>query len=567
MKKSIILLLILVMTLELYSTNKEAERYYNISKEHFDQIKDPSSWMKHAKSHEINLKLCLELDPDKTKYRLLAAKSMLSFPSAMGSEQDGERLLYTLEEKEPNNVDILITLSNYLLDKNRTNEAKTKLESILLIEGDHIEANDLYNEILLAEKELTIRDFLLVDDIKTSNKRIINKVSSFIGKTYNNRVKVQIKERLTQISPIEDVDFELKEVDGKYVDIVLIPDEDNMKGLVYIADSTIALDYDKDIVPDGIPAVMYMDENLFGLGINLEFLTAVVFNKLDLKIPGLIDDRFIDLKLSIETMLMPTSNDYYYNGKQLDKTEEHTYVKGSLSLGKSFDFGLQTFINYGTEYNIYKDVKDAIEPSGYFTNTLDLSIEFTTAEDIFSPLQVKNGYNISINPIMIYKPNFKPWGKKRDLNKHNSNPAYGLTASLGYYKSFRDRHNISVDLNLMYLSNNYESTKYRLGQKAITDEYSLVGYIPKEIGTDFGLLSNVKYSLSIVPDRFLLFGKYDLLCDIDNDKLFNGIAAGFALKLPWDIHMSSEFGIGLDAKRDSGFGYSGSITLSKVVLF
>lgn len=567
MRKNILLTLLVVITMHMHSNNLPAEKHFDLSEKYFNLIKDPSSWMRYAGDHEKNLILCLELDSNNPKYNLLAAKSMIRFPSSIGSEEDGVKLLYSLLESEPENVDVLITLSKYLLDNNMINEAKIKLEDLLFIDNEHIEAKKLYDSILLAEKELIIREFILENNIKTSQKRVLKKVSSFIGQTFTNKRIIQIKEKLTEISSISDVELELRQVGDKYIDIVLTPDEENMKGLVYIAGSTFSLDYDGDIVADGIPAVMYMDENLFGLGINLELLTAVVFNKIDLVIPGLIDDRYLDLKLSIESMLLPTSNDYYEDGQQPCKTEEHSYLLGSLSLGRSFPFGLDTFINYEAEYDMYKDVKESIDPSSDITHSFSLSVNFTTAEDVFSPLHVKEGFSFSLNPILIYKPNYKPWGKVGELHNHNDKPAYGLTTSLGYYKNLKENHNLSVDLNLMFLENNYESTKYRLGQKTITDDYSLTGYIPSEIATDFGFLSNIKYSRSIVPGRFLIYKKYDFLYDIDGNDFYNGVAVGFGLKLPWDIHMNSEFGFGLNATRDSDFGYSGSLTLSKVVLF
>jgi hypothetical protein len=56
------------------------------------------------------------------------------------------------------------------------------------------------------------------------------------------------------------------------------------------------------------------------------------------------------------------------------------------------------------------------------------------------------------------------------------------------------------------------------------------------------------------PKKLNLYWKYDVLYDIDKEVFHNGMTIGFAAKLPWDIGLPAEVGIGLDAKRKTGPG-------------
>lgn len=551
--------------LENGSDSESAELLYILAESSIELIRDASSYMKYSGVYEEAITKCLSLDPNNPNYQLTSAKGMMRIPTSMGSEEDGEALLYKLEEENPKNLNVLLLAANHRLSNDEVDEAVKGYELIVSLNSKHKVALKKLAEIELSKQNLEIRDITVVNEIKTSKKRVLRKVSHFKGQKFNIKTKSAIDVEVSKISSINSAEVKGVQIDEKYVDLELTIDENNTRALMYILSSGFGFDYERDLVPSGMGAFGYMDSNFLGTGSSILFLTAGVFNKLDITTPGLINDGVVDMKITLETLFYsPGKSDYYQDGKII-YSEKNTYNKAQIGFGKETDIGASAFVHYSSDWTIMEDIKDHSSPNMIHTNTVFAEIGLDTTDQAMSSLENVNGIKFLFTPSWIYKDNYEAWGKDGMLFEHDDKPAYKFETHLGYYTDTLKNQNLSAEVKWLSTINPYQSTKFFIGHpESSMDSYSLSGYLPGEVIIEDGLTGNLKYTFNIVPQRFNLFGKYDVLYDLNEEEFYNGTALGFAVKLPFDIELTSDFGIGFDVEREDEPAFNATIALSKL---
>lgn len=541
---------------------------YLLANSYLNLIIDAKSYMSYSSKYEDKISKCIGFDPDNVLYNICSAQGMMWFPSSRGDFEDGLNILVTLETKNPNNSDVLLAISQYRLGENRVDDAERGFKRILEINGKNQEAIDVLDSINLSRKELEIRNISIITKTKTSEERLLKKVSGFIGKTLTLSVKSDIAKEITQVSSIGGGIVKGYQINDQYVDIEISVAEDNTRAIIILEKGAVGLDYSNDILPDGLPPVfVYIDNNILGSGSSLKVYSALIFNKFDFTMPGIIDDRFLDLKLSITSMALPVEFADYENGERTESTKKSSFHSAKIGLGRFFPIGLRVYTYYQSQWNFYEDLSGMITPGHFQTHTVTGEFVLDIAGEVLTPFDTLNGFRFMFLPQWTYKTAYEAWGDPTNLYKHDNSPSLVFRTKAGYYNNLTEKHNISLEGTWLINSNPYETDRFRLGHSttAMTEEF-ISGYLPGELVFDNGIFTNIKYTLMANPNKFNLYAKYDVLFDIDSSKLFNGIALGTTIKLAWDIDITGELGLGLNVNRESGPGFQLSIGIQKIII-
>lgn len=548
------------------SEKEKAELSFILAESCFNLIVDAPSYFEYGEIYEKSIVRCLELEPENPDYKVSSALSMMRLPTPRGSADDGKALLSQLEKDYPGNVSVLMAVSDNYFRNGDIEKAEAGYKAVLKTISNHKIAIAKLYDIDLGRKELEIRNIYVSNNIKTSESRVLKKVSSFIGTKFNFNTKREIYSRLTEIPSISGVEVKGIQIDDRIVDLEIEVGENNMRALMFICGVTLGFDYDGDLDVSGIPAVAYIDNNFMGTANKLMVMTAGIFNKIDLTCPGIINDGFVDFKLSLTSMALAMEDDVHIYGKKAYKTKQ-TYHGFQVGLGRELPIGLSAFGYYESMWTLNNGIDGHTFPDYQQTHTVSGEFIFSTAGEQFSAFQQMNGITVGFYPEWIYKSEYKEWGKDGLLFEHNDSPAYKFKTHLGYYTDTLSNQNIEIDAKWLASENPYHSTLFKIGTaNGPMDTETLSGYIPGEVVFENGILTNIKYNLTLIDNKLKLYGKYDLLYNIDEKEFLNGCAIGAAIKLPFDIDMVTEAGFGLDAERESGIGYEFSVLFTKMLV-
>lgn len=547
-------------------TDKERSNInYILSEVYIDLIVDAKSWMDYNSKYEKSITECLNYDRENLLYNLNSARSMQRFPTPRGSFEDGEKLLKALSDENPNSFNILFVIADRNYNEGNIDLAEKDFLRVVEINPKHKTALERLNDIELIRKNLTIRNITIKNDVKTSEKKIFKKLSSYIGKKLDFQLKQDMNQEVSKISAIGGATIKGIQIDDGNVDLELTVNEDNTRALAFMAGGPLGLDYSNNVTPNLMGAGIYLDNNFLGSGLKFQLISAAVFNKLEIKKPGLINDGIIDLKFVGESMLLPTDNYNYTDGKKSKKLGRGTSHYAQLGLGKELPIGLITYINYKAKWEPQEDVSGVIEADESTIHEINGELMLQLAGQAMSSLQTLEGFNFTFLPKMVYRPDYKPWGRKDALFEHDDNPGWSFFTQVAYYTNITERQNLAIDLTHLGSINPYESDRFKLGHAGTPlDPIGVSGYIPGEIITDNAIVARIKYTFIQTPNKLNLFGKYDMLYDTDHNDLYKGCAVGINTKLPWDIEFSTEVGIGLDANRDNLPGLQLSILFMKM---
>lgn len=545
-----------------------SELSYILADSYLNLITDTKSWLAYAGKYEDSIARCIEFDPENILYNINSAKGLMWLPSSRGSYKDGAEILLKLERENPSHIDVLMAVSDYRFDKGQISEAEAGYRLVLELNKNHKDAIDRLNTINLSQKGLEIRDIVIVNNTHTSKKRLLNKISFFMGDSYSILTKRNIIKKISEISSVNTANVRGFQVDNKYVDLEVTVKEDNTKGILILEKGAIGLDHDNGLFPDGLPpVVVYFNKNFFGTGNSITFYTAGVYNKIDLTIPGIINDSILDLKIALTSMALPLADINYSEGMQIDSTKKNSYHSISAGLGRSFGNGFSSFVHYRPQLDVNESLGDNITPKDLVTHTITGEFIYDIAGTAVTKFQTLNGLRFSFVPEWIYKPDYKAWGRSDNPFEHDDSPALIYKTKAFVYKNLSYRDNLMLCGSWLANNNPYESTRFRLGHgtTALASEY-ISGYLPGELVFDNGLLFNINYTHSTIPDKFHLFVKYDLLFNISGREYYNGCALGSVIQLPADIVLEAELGIGVDAVRESGPGFIFSVGLEKFMI-
>lgn len=549
------------------SGNKERDLELILSELYLYSIVDAKTWMDYGSKYEKVILSLEESRGDSIRVKINASKSMMWFPNPRGSNEKGEELFNNLLKDYPGNPLVLVSHGEIKIGEEEFDEAESLFIKALEISPENKRAIRNLEEIKLARKNLPIRDIYIKNSVKTSSKRVLQKVESYKGESFNFSTKSDIGKEISKISSIGGVTIKGIESDAAGVDLELTIAEDNTRVLAVLAGGPVSLDRDKNPQPGIMGAFLYMDNNLFGSGIKLQYITAGVYNKLTLNKPGLINDGIVDLKFSGESMLYPGEVAYVENGEIGETLHKKTFHNLEVGLGRELPIGVSAFANYKIFWDLHEKSKDYIAPTNSYGHEVRGDFALNMAGTAMSGLQTLDGFNLSFTPKIIYKDDYKDWGDSDDLFTHDNNPSWQFTTKASYFKNIGERHNIATDISWFASINPYQSNRFLLGPAGNPMEPTgISGYLPGEFIVDNALLGNLKYTFILKPDRVNIFAKYDLLFDIDKENFYNGASLGVNSKLPWDIELMGEVGVGFDADRDDMPGIHLGLTVMKMYL-
>lgn len=541
-----------------------AEYNYILAEIYFNLIVDAKSWMDFADLYETSVENILRYDNQNIRYQLTSAKGMLKLPTPRGNAELGEENLSDLLVNNPDNTLVVYSDANRNFQNGNIETAEEGFKKVITLNPNHKLAISRLNSIELNKKNLTIRNIKINNDLKTSQKRINKKLHKYIGEKLNFNIQNEMTKEISKISSIGGVTINGIQINDENVDLELNINENNFRAIGLLVGAPIGIDYSNEVVPNGMAAFLYIDSNLLGTGIRLNMTTAAIFNKIDIMVPGLINDGIIDLKLSLESMFINADKKIIENGKQV-KVGKSSFHNIKFGLGREFDFGVSAFINYKAKFEPQEKLDSVIEKDDSIFHEFNGEFILNLAGNTMSGLQTLEGVNFSFIPQLIYKPNYKEWGKKGELFKHDNNYSLQFATQLGFYTNIGKSNNIGIKLTHLASINPYQSERFRIGHGGTPfDKYILSGFLPSEIVTDNALLSNFKYTFIQRPNKLNLYGKYDLLYDSDRSELYHGSAIGLNAVIPWDIDMTAEFGVGINADREELPGLVISVTFMKL---
>lgn len=540
-----------------------AKSYYRLSILYRELIKDAPSWIKYNDLKNNYLNLCFSIDPHYKDARILETRNLLFFHG--GDQSEGFKKLETLNNEYPEDADILITYGDFFLEQEEPVKAKDYYSRVLNLIPNHFRANKNYKDLSLIEGKMPINSIIVKNSIKTKLGRTVEQLQKKEGEIYSMEVKREIERIYDSLPSITGVQIESVENSSGSIDLSLDLSEDNTKIFGVLANVSLAGEYDETLSPGGLGALLYMDNNIFGTGNSLTVIFAGIYLGLDFEI---FERPSFPLALSFHAdgLFLPQEFNFIENGQETDwevKTPEYNL---SLGLKKETSFGLTISSEHNLRINNFKGgISRFTKPENNLTYRVDFEFVFSTISLGFpSSFSPPTGFSISTIPAIIYKPDYKSWGLNTDLYSHNDLPGAMFESSVKFYKNPSKRTYLGGSLTHCAGVNLYESEKWEIGQTNIMSSgLRLSGYYSNEFRSDNAIMANLDGHFQIITNKILIFAKHDMFYDIEKNRINQGSALGLAFKLPYEIELNLEAGLGWNAERENGPGWNIQMTLAR----
>lgn len=552
------------------SGEKSARCFYRLAVLYNGLISDAPSWMKYNSSKEKYLNLCIAIDPNYKDAQIFQVRNLLFYPSnAGGDETTGLAKLEALNREFPEDSDVLLIYADYYLENEENDKAKEYYSRVLEQTPNHFQTLKNYNELVLIGKSLPIGTISVKNQLRTRLGKRMDSVKKWEGRIYDQESKKQIQEIFNSLPSITGIQIETMEMENGTVDLSLKVSENNMKVYGILGGVGVSGAYDNTPEIEGFPVLLYMDQNIFGTGNYLTLMFAGVFLSIDLTIP---ERSGLPFSLSFHTdgLFLPVDYNFIEDGKSTEWDVKTPAYNASLELIKETPIGLAFSSLHNLCINNYEGGSSGFtKPENNITYTGDVTLEFSTIESGFpSAFAPPAGFAISVTPTLVFKPDYKAWGPNTDLFTHNDSPGGMFETSVKYYSSPAKRTYLGGSLTHYGSVNIYESEKWAIGQtNMMSSDRRLSGYLSEEYMTDNAVVANLDAHYQILPDKILIFAKHDMYYDIDENKFRQGSALGAALNLPYEIELNIEAGIGWNAERESGPGWSVQLALSRYFIY
>jgi len=554
------------------SNEDAADACFTIAQLYDRLIRDAASWMQYNADKGKFLKICAQYNPDHLGAKILSATSLLNLPeNAGGNPAKGKELLDKLYAEHPENLTILIALSNDRQNQKDLEKAEEILKKIVLLYPEYTYAQKTIDEFALMKKEPVIHGIEIQGNPKTSKERILGKVSRFIGEKYSFNVKNKIFSRMCEISSIGGGSIKASMNDDGTVDLIITVNENNMRMMAAIGSGSVSLNFDKKPSFSGFPALMYMDQNFFGTANALTVIFAGPYINLDYSDSGLINDKYIDMKIHWESMFLENATALVENGKSRnDLAIQGTQHMGSIGFGKAFPFGLSAFVGVKADFRNWKMTKDNY--SADFTTPASITyipgvnLSFSTVGGSNgSKMDLLSGFALQFTGESLYQPAYIAWGKKDALYEHDGKSEFRFSAVAEYDLKFLDCHNLRFKADYRTGINMYELGKWSTGRGTLMSSDACVdGFYAGEFRYTTGVIGNVTYQINLIPSKFSTYTRYSAFLNLDDKKIWQGTAFGGVAKLPYDIEIAGQVGIGLNAQREKGPGFEFDLMLMKM---
>ena len=323
-----------------------ADAAYTLSLMYNRLIRDAASWMKYNAEKEKYIRVCLEKNPAHVGAQLVSALSLMNLPKSAGGDPDkGRSELDALRTEHPDHLGILTETGALLLQENKYDAAEKVYSRIFALYPDYPPARKILEELSVMKMALPIQDIRITGMLKTSKARILRKVASAIGTKYSMQTKMDIESRIMEIKSITGCQIEAVPNVADTVSLNISISENNMYMLGALGSLSLSRDYEGDLNPGGFPAMIYMDQNIFGTADSLNIIFAGVYVNLDYFKAGVIDDKYPDIKFHWDSMFLDSPSVPIEDGKPLkDLAVKSPKHQVSISIGKDFPVGLSAFV-------------------------------------------------------------------------------------------------------------------------------------------------------------------------------------------------------------------------------
>lgn len=363
--------------------------------------------------------------------------------------------------------------------------------------------------------------------------------------------------------------YQLLENENGTVDLSVNVSEYNTKVYSILAGIGICNVYDNTPETDYFPALLYTDLNLLGTGNNLTVIFSGGYLGIDFTIPERSGQPF-SLSFHTDSIFLPVDYNYIVDGAYTEWDLKTPEYNASVKLKKETPFGLTFYTLHNLQIHNYKGGTSwFIKPENNITYTGAVQFGFSTIETTGFPstFTPPAGFEISIIPTLVFKPDYQSWGPDTDLFTHNNLPGGMLKTSVKFSKAPTKTTYLGCALTHYSGANFYESEKWAIGQtNMMSSDLRLSGYLPEEYRSKNAIMANLDAHYQIISSKILVFGKHDIYYDIDKNLFRQGSSLGLALTLPYEIEMNIEAGIGWNAEREDGSGWSVQIALSRFFL-
>lgn len=551
----------------------DADIYYIMARMYDQLIIDAKTGMQYDSLKQESIKKCLNLDSNHLLANLLLANKLLYTPIAYGGDPvKGYTLLQNLDRQYPENSDIQLEIARYYRSKNDNQQAIALFQKILTVFPDHLIAKNGLFELQIEQKNCIIKT-IIIDGAPKTSKSILNAtLTPFYGQKYSADLKKNLLDRFKSISSITNLQITIEPINEQEIVLHLSIQENNLQLLSILGGTSLSYNYDRKIQFFNGEAfsypffsATYIDKNFMGLSDHCLF---------EISGPHLHTEYFhqdnLDYLFYGETLFIPESKLFYDNGHLIDGlTIQSPYTIADIGIGKKFPFQLSIFwhnrlIWYNwRRHDTYSD-PNLIVPQFNLTYSTRLHIEMNTLL-FLDRTWLLDGYKIDFSPEIIYENSHSSWGIPNQLIEHNSNPGIKCSMKAGLYKKIFTNHQIRIESSFFTGSNVYKTELWKTGKPVISDPFDrgLNGFYRNEFQFNTGFLGSLYYSMPFISSLSRAYVEYDLFYLSDDDRLFHGAAVGFLARLPQDIELTTQLGVGLNAKRSDGYGLEFDICFTK----
>lgn len=321
--------------------------------------------------------------------------------------------------------------------------------------------------------------------------------------------------------------------------------------------------YDGDLYGSGVPALLYIDQDLLGGGHVLQVLFAGIYASVDVtrvRRPGFP----VHIALHIDGLLVGMDQTFYRDGEAMEWTMRTPWKNLGVTLSREIGDVFSVSTSHSINLRNYKSESSNFNPPGNnvtYTGGGEVSLS-TLTDGLPSAFARSEGYRFSVTSELIYQIDYQEWGPEEARYTHDGRPAYRMHYQARYHRDITPGVNLGGTASYLQGWNLYQLERWMVGQ---TDTFSpfprLSGYYPGEFITSQSPLLNLDLLITGVPGRFVVSAGHDLFYHREEDRLYQGSTVGAAVTLIHGIEFGVRGGVGWDARRDRGPGWNAGLTL------
>ena len=558
---------------------------------YYSLIKGPKEFMQYNDKMVKARKKAEEIDKDNPLFKYYQTKILILWPDNMGGnpELGLENTEKLIEEKHDLfELDHLRILA--LKELERHEEMEEKLVKLLAEKPYLKRSRQLLTKIKVERNQPRINKISYLNPFKTNNALVRKCISFKEDEIFTMKTLEKTRKKLEIFPYVElNLAYDYDETENQ-VDIGIVINETKLEVIGFTTSFQLTagdsrtfvyeFDFENDYPFPPYPIIIYLNNNLFNLNIDLDLMTAFIFWNIQISRKNLIF-AFLDYKIGVNTMMIPnliTAKTY-----NLDRVAENKYsynnnwVTAWTKIGKNFFFGVDIWGTYEFHKNFYfrnPDTDDdfrlpdnmneeqtldnkipLIKHSGFF------DMGYSSVDFVDKGRYIPKGFLLQFGIKYEHYQNFRDWGIKEDGEYQYKPPENGwgtlkyyLTA--GYYLHFARILNIKLDGHYYGGNNFYDRLNlYSFGSSQFPQRLVIHGYREGEFKAEHIIAANFSFGIEPVKNIF----HFELLYDVAllNNYRLSKYDHGFFwplhstgikthIGLPFDIRLNIEYGVGFN---------------------